>query len=388
VHYALEAVVTDDYGEPVVADSKECIKIVNIKNLSRNTNVPGLAKHVVEACQLIDPARLPEVEQLLLYLQARKSTTDGEAEKDMLEASTKKLQKQMEDLENSEEASMVELDVYVEGLYDDLPSKTRSTELILQLARLPENLIELANNDSLLLALSRVLRDDWKKSIELTTNIMFFFFCFSTFSDFHRLLTRHKIGSLCMAVVDHELKRHRALADDVSKRKREIKAADGTTSSAKKEYEKAKKKYQSLLRKQDTLLRVCLYLLCNLAEDTRVEQKMHSKGLVRHLLALLERDNVELLILVVSFLKKMSIFTESKDEMAEGGVVKKLVRLVPNKNETLVNMTLRLLLNLSFDSGLRQEIVREAFLPKLTAFLASTLKVVQSLPTPTAYQSS
>ena len=41
---------------------------------------------------------------------------------------------------------MVELDVYVEGLYDDLHAKTKSTELILQLARLPENLIELANN--------------------------------------------------------------------------------------------------------------------------------------------------------------------------------------------------------------------------------------------------
>ena len=74
-----------------------------------------------------------------------------------------------------------------------------------------------------------------------------------------------------MAVVDHELKRHRTLLDDISKRKREgkrshrfifklcphpstAKAADGT-STAKKEYEKAKKKYHSLLKKQDTLLR-------------------------------------------------------------------------------------------------------------------------------------
>ena len=59
--------------------------------------------------------------------------------------------------------------------------------------------------DSLLLALSRVLRDDWKKSIDLTTNIMFFFFCFSTFSDFHRLLTQHKVHAcVCvLSVVPH-----------------------------------------------------------------------------------------------------------------------------------------------------------------------------------------
>ena len=96
----------------------------------------------------------------------------------MLEDSTKKLQKQMEDLkvsgkiwnthkitvceqryihllvfifiilllQSSEEASMVELDGYLEGLYDDLQAKTKSTGLILQLAREPENLIELASN--------------------------------------------------------------------------------------------------------------------------------------------------------------------------------------------------------------------------------------------------
>ena len=62
---------------------------------------------------------------------------------------------------------------------------------------------------------------------------------------------------------------------------------------------------------------------------------MHGKGLVRHLLTLLERDNPDLLVLVVSFLKKMSIFRESKDEMAEGSVVKKLVRMITNKNEVI-----------------------------------------------------
>ena len=44
---------------------------------------------------------------------------------------------------------MVELDTYLEGLYDDLQAKTKSTGLVLQLAREPENLIELANNGTL-----------------------------------------------------------------------------------------------------------------------------------------------------------------------------------------------------------------------------------------------
>lgn len=60
---------------------------------------------------------------------------------------------------------------------------------------------------------------------------------------------------------------------------------------------------------------VLSYLLLNLAEDAKVEMKMKNKKIVFMLVQLLERDNVDLLILVVSFLKKLSIFVENKAEM-------------------------------------------------------------------------
>ena len=50
-------------------------------------------------------------------------------------------------------------------------------------------------------------------------------------------------------------------------------------------------------------------------EDLTVEMKMRNKNIVKMLVKCLERDNFELLILVVSFLKKMSIFIENKTEM-------------------------------------------------------------------------
>lgn len=62
-------------------------------------------------------------------------------------------------------------------------------------------------------------------------------------------------------------------------------------------------------------LAVLTYLLLNLAEDAKVEMKMKNKKIVPMLVQLLERDNMDLLILVVSFLKKLSIFVENKDEM-------------------------------------------------------------------------
>ena len=72
---------------------------------------------------------------------------------------------------------------------------------------------------------------------------------------------------------------------------------------------------------------VSYYLLLNVAEEVRVEMKMQNKGIVRMLCKSLERDNQELLILVVSFLKKMSVFIENKKEMV---IFHSKYRLLPN----------------------------------------------------------
>ncbi|CAG9566979.1 unnamed protein product [Danaus chrysippus] len=114
----------------------------------------------------------------------------------------------MSPLESNPVAVLNHIDEYVELLYDDIPEKIKGSSLILQLARNPDNLIELARNEALLSALSRVLREEWKRSIELSTNIVYTFFCFSTYLEFHPVIIQYKIGSLCMDVIDYELKRY------------------------------------------------------------------------------------------------------------------------------------------------------------------------------------
>ena len=94
-------------------------------------------------------------------------------------------------------------------------------------------------------------------------------------------------------------------------------------------------KYKLLIRKQEQFLRgkcglslatgrffnafslfaVAFYLLLNLAEDLKVELKMRNKAIIIQLIHALERDNNDLLILVVSFLKKLSVFVENKNDM-------------------------------------------------------------------------
>uniref|UniRef100_A0A1A8JY37 Kinesin-associated protein 3b n=1 Tax=Nothobranchius kuhntae TaxID=321403 RepID=A0A1A8JY37_NOTKU len=370
VQYEVEASILGENGGPMLGERKEGQKIIRVKSLSPTTDVAALARKVVEECKLIPTSRLPQVEQLLYYLQNRKSSP---AEAKGVEKKEKKTVKPkdltpFEGMELNEEASITKMDEYVELLYEGIPEKIRGSGLILQLARNPDNLEELLYNEAALGALARVLREDWKQSVELATIIIYIFFCFSSFSQFHAAVSHYKIGALCMSVVEHELKRHDMWREELRKKNKACESAP-ENGSLRRDQDKTLRKYQALLAKQEQLLRVSLYLLLNLAEDTRTELKMRNKNIVGLLVKVLDRDDEELLVLVVSFLKKLSIFLENKNDMAELDTVERLARLIPCEHDDLLNLTLRLLLNLSFDSGLRAKMVEVGLVPKLTALL-------------------
>uniref|UniRef100_A0A6I8R369 Kinesin-associated protein 3 n=1 Tax=Xenopus tropicalis TaxID=8364 RepID=A0A6I8R369_XENTR len=367
VHYEVEATILGERGDTMLGERKECQKIIRLKSLNANTDISSLARKVVDECKLIHPSKLAEVEQLLYYLQNRREGLQSKEKKEK-KSNKPKDPPPFEGMEIDEVANINDMDEYIELLYENIADKVRGSALILQLARNPDNLEELLLNETALGALARVLREDWKQSVELATNIIYIFFCFSSFSQFHGLITHYKIGALCMNIIDHELKRHDLWQEELSKKKRAV-DDDAENQNLKKEYEKTYKKYQGLLVKQEQLLRVALYLLLNLAEDTRTELKMRNKNIVHMLVKALDRDNFELLILVVSFLKKLSIFLENKNDMAEMDIIEKLSKLVPCEHEDLLNITLRLLLNLSFDTGLRNKMVQVGLLPKLTVLL-------------------
>ncbi len=68
-------------------------------------------------------------------------------------------------------------------------------------------------------ALARVLREDWKRSTELATNIIYIFFCFSSFSQFHGVVSHFKVGALCMGIIEHELKKYDLWKEELQKKK-------------------------------------------------------------------------------------------------------------------------------------------------------------------------
>ena len=71
--------------------------------------------------------------------------------------------------------------------------------------------------------------------------------------------------------------------------------------------------------------------------------------------AMLTHNFEDLLILCVTFLKKLSTIEENKNTMKELGVVEKLTRLIPCSSQPLITISLRFLFNLSFDKVATQD---------------------------------
>ncbi|GFH09313.1 uncharacterized protein HaLaN_04423, partial [Haematococcus lacustris] len=91
---------------------------------------------------------------------------------------------------------------------------------------------------------------------------------------------------------------------------------------------------------------------------------MKKKNVVVYLVKMLDRSNVELLILATTFLKKLSIYKENKEKMVECRIIDKLAKFVPVRNDVLLMSVLRLLHNLSFDGILRDAMVKNGLIPK------------------------
>lgn len=101
-----------------------------VSRLSENTKVGELAETIVSKCKLIHPQKIPELEQLLAFLQKRMESK--EFRQQQAQAAKMKKRSLMDHAQTEEHASIAEIDEYVSLLYEDTKEKIRGTALILQ----------------------------------------------------------------------------------------------------------------------------------------------------------------------------------------------------------------------------------------------------------------
>jgi hypothetical protein len=429
INFEVEVVRLDENGRvSEVLDRLPENKRIKLKSLTPEKNMATLASDIIQQCKYIHPSRAEEIEQLLIKLRKyvlanpvvevvqevvssnkkdKYDNKDRGSNRNDREVSRQREEPQEEILPP---VSMDELDDYLDLLYhvagknekedqESQKSQVLGTAKILKLCRDVMNLEQLIQNGTVMGALTRVLQEEYKKSLDLTFNIFRIFLAFSNFMEMHGLMANYKIGLLTMKALEFEVKRfeHRDYErqqkeQEYDKEIQQLKEKGLNMEEKTKLIDRIKRKKdkdsitfkkQQLI--QEKLFFVGFYILVNLAEDVTVEKKMLKKNLTESLINMLDRNYEDLLILSVTFLKKLSIFDENKETFKTLNLVGKLVRFIPCSSQALVNSTLRLLFNLSFDEELRDQMMRAGLVPKIIqllktpAFRAKTLKLLYHL---------
>ena len=312
------------------------------------------------------------------------------------------------DTRNDTKSMHEHIDAHLELLYDDDPAtRAEGVAGVARFAAEAKNLATLAAHETLPQTLARVLREDGRRSADIATNVMAVFFALSNASAFHGLILGNQVGDATLRVVDLELRRAAerrktqkfTLATSFfaksSSREDRGESTTKTTSSDDDDIDAFEaRRVVSSEKKRDALLYVAFYLLLNVAEDVAVERKMKKRDVVSYLMECVgTRGDVDLLVLCVTFLRKLSVRRENVEEMLRGGVldgerrddvgtsgeeqneqnepfrddvVARVARfLADGVPDVLVSATLRLLLNVSFHERARDAMHERALLPRL-----------------------
>mmetsp|Transcript_64446 Transcript_64446/g.153803 ORF Transcript_64446/g.153803 Transcript_64446/m.153803 type:complete len:827 (+) Transcript_64446:133-2613(+) len=426
VNYTLEIQHLDDRGMLMGSESQPGQKLMRVPHGLTGRDLRGMAAELVEKCKYVQASRVAEVEHVLRSMAEHEEATgmvgmaphegpgNGSARHgamdttqsaayppgsrqqervmsasrhgpppppapcgdppDMRETARRKQERERPLLPDADVRLIEE---YTYQLYEDsMEKKVFGAKCILRVCTEPRNLELLADHENLLGVLSRELRENSKKSFELSLAIVCTFLCFSHFSQFHPLLMQHQCGDATLRVVEYESQRHVVRKEDYEKKVVKMQDPSAQLSAEdKKQLAKDEKRYKLQLAKQNKLMLVCQMMLLNLAEDAAIEKKMVNRKMPVLLVQLLDRTTDDVLIVALQFLKKLAIFEDNKDVIAQQPeALTRLVQLVSNQNVRVALLVLRTLYNLSFDEAVRTALMDSPQPPGIVKLLVDHLR--------------
>lgn len=457
------SVVNDtlDTNSCLVEKSKSFDKVIRLQSFNQDSDIDQLCRDVISQSEkLILPSQEDEVKKLLVYLKNRKSLptktiigsemdsfrprtanpiahsnsasfisrtqqNSSAANRLSYSASTQSMSslqelidyqaffKQIEnDFKESEtigkyyvndRVSITQLNEHIDLLYEEMPRKLIGALNIFRLSLENENLSSLTTDESLLCALSRILREEGRKSNDLSSLILAFFCSLSFFREFHPIIAKYKVGNTSIELIGSLFEKEAAfyqqlkLSESQSGRPvDEQRTVDGgqdakseVKSDAKSETKLGdeplsvdqlltnRKKFELFQRKNNRLLQLSFFLLLNLSNDPRTEQKIFNKNIVTYLINASKRSNLnlEIQLIIITFLQRLSIRWEGKNQLVSLGVVPLLYGQLNNiVNQVsyyglLMNPLFKLIFNLSFDQDCRTQMIKQGYINKLVQIL-------------------
>ncbi len=187
-----------DKNGRVATKHREKKKIKLRKSLSTTSDVGKVAMEIMKKCPYIHHSKFESLKQAVRRLQHELIRGELRTTAQDLRETEKEDIEDEKECGESKDADIEKLRDYVELLYegadqDDMRHKIIGTAKVLNLCSTVPNLEVLIQDHTLMGAFTRVLREEYKKSMELNYNIMRCFLAFSNFSEMHSILINYKV---------------------------------------------------------------------------------------------------------------------------------------------------------------------------------------------------
>ena len=298
---------------------------------------------------------------------------------------------------SNEKVNITQLNDFIDLLYEEMPSKLIGAINIFRLSLENENLLNLTTDESLLCALSRILREEGRKSNDLSSLILAFFCSISFFKEFHPIISKYKVGVTCIELVQSLFEKEAAFCSQLKPNEPQASKLDNNneldsdklkTQDQSKETSGEplnvdqqmlnKKKFELFQRRSNRLLQLSYFLLLNLSNDSKTEYKIFNKNIIGHLINSIKRPNLnlEMQLIIITFLQRLSIRLECKNQMISLGIVPviytNLLNSIVNQvsyYNILTNPLFKLIFNLTFDLKCRTQMIKQGYMHKLIQIL-------------------
>lgn len=287
IHGEVLVTITSPMCPIILAEERrEFKKLLHLESLSKDSSREAVVDSVLRECPFIDTELRAHVAVTVDFLKNRTYDEQGfavtpstslserggkanqsstastptdfpEFEVDSIPNSQSQFGGSSAEAELHEKVDMTRLDSYVELLYeDDLGEKARGARCIAKLAKISENLAVLAYHETALNALFRTLREEYRKSLDISTQVMSTCLSYAQFTDFHPLLLSNKITSITFDLIEFELQRYEkwrlelARRQDIVENRSEFPGSAGSFQKVKADFERLRQKFVDVTRKQ------------------------------------------------------------------------------------------------------------------------------------------
>eukprot|EP00835_Amoeboradix_gromovi_P006028 NODE_642_length_5641_cov_0.441898.p1 type:complete len:479 gc:universal NODE_642_length_5641_cov_0.441898:657-2093(+) len=207
----------------------------------------------------------------------------------------------------------------IDSLYEDNRQKAQGIKDLLTVLKTKQIIVDASKDSALINAMTRVLKEEFKKDYDLTFNLLSVFKIFSMFSELQFVVSENKIGDVTLRILEQELTRME-----------KIKVIP------------KEPKIEQLERKITKVVDVSLQILYDLSCNLNLEVKMISRDLLKALKYFSNGNGC--LPIVTRWLIKLSLVKDNHEEIISWDM--KFSSFLNSTNESEVIDTLMLLNNL------------------------------------------